>query len=489
MTDQLSRLATALNAADPTTLAITSGLLLVFVLLHVLHLRFRDKGAVALLSVGKWLVLCWALSEAEHGVLRGRWSLGVNVFFGLCLWLSARAALHDLYAGVYMARIKRQPVNSILVNLMSFLAAVLVVLFELGTVFKVNLSSLLTSSAILTAVVGLSMQDTIGSLMSGLLLQSEKPFTIGDWIKVGDHEGRVSAITWRYTKLTTLNDTQVLIPNNAIAKERMVNYSRPVPQVTLGVPVPVPLSVPPVRARAALEDALKNARFVSRARDTSVRLAEIGRDEAVYRLFFSVEDYNDSAAAKSEILTAVWYEFVRLGIDFPVTRRLVTRQPLSGALGPELTGMLGSIGLFAGMEQQELELLVRCSALRTFAPGQAIVRRGQAGATMFVLVSGHVAVSLEDQELSRLGPGDVFGEMALLTGEARQADVSALEPATCLEVDREAFRIVLTKNPGLEANVRQIFADRERQNREMLRSEETEDTAQGLFDRFREIFW
>ncbi len=107
---------------------------------------------------------------------------------------------------------------------------------------------------------------------------------------------------------------------------------------------------------------------------------------------------------------------------------------------------------------------------------------------MFIIAAGHVAVRLGDTELSRLGPGDVFGEMALLTGEPRQADVVALEPVSCLEVDREAFRGVLEKNPVLLNNVNRAFKERVEKMRGSAR-QEAEESAEGLFERFRRIFW
>ncbi|MFP5221171.1 MAG: cyclic nucleotide-binding domain-containing protein [Acidobacteriota bacterium] len=478
----------SLSEAAPSDLTLTATLALAAIALQAAQWRLRGKG-VALVSLGKWLAAIAAVRIMDLRVLKGVWSVPMDILLGVFLWLAFRAVLHDLYADVYLTRIKRRPVNKIFLNLLSFVAALVLVGLGLRNVLNVDVGSILTSSAIITAVIGLSMQDTIGSLLSGLLIQTEKPFKNGDWIKVGDLEGQVAEITWRYTKLVTFSQNQVLIPNNAIVKERVVNLSEPIPLNNMSVSVPAPVNIPPVKVKSALEEVLRKSHLVAANPPPRVRVAEMDPDQITYRMVFFVEDFNDIVAARSEVLSSVWYEFKKQGIDIPIRRRQIsgargTAQPASG----DVLKLVSGVGLFAGMQPEELELLVQCAAVRTFPPDAAIVQRGQTGTTMFILVSGQVAVRLEGRELSRLGPGDVVGEMALLTGEPRLADVIALEPVSCLEIDREAFRGVLEKNPVLVANVTRAFREREQERRDRTPTDIPE-SAQGLLERFRRIFW
>jgi small-conductance mechanosensitive channel len=466
-----------------------AALTLLAVGLHVLHLRFRSKGAAGVLALGKWLAALAAIHVGDERILKGSYETPVLFLYGFCLWMAIRALLHDFYADVYMTRIKHMPVNKILLNLLSFLVALILVGYGLRHILNVDVGSMLTSSAILTAMVGFSMQDTIGSLISGLLIQTEKPFKTGDWIKVGDIEGQVDEITWRYTKLNTFSSTQALIPNNVIAKECLVNLSEPIPQMSVVVTVPAPVGTPPVKVKTSLEDVLRKAPLVAETPEPRVRLVEIGLDQMSYQLVFCVRDFQDTVAARSEVLSGVWYEFKKQGIEFPVNRHmLVTRRKPACSAADNAVALMSGIKLFEGMRLEELELLAQCSAIRAYPPEARIVERGQTGVTMFIIIDGEVSVSLMGRELSRLGPGDVFGEMALLTGEPRQADVTALAPVSCLEVDREAFRGVLEKNPLLVANVTRVFKERESQNRDATRCEAA-DSAEGLFERFRRIFW
>lgn len=488
MIQTLKGLSNALSLADPSDVGVAAALTVFALFLHFMQARFAGKGAAAAFSVAKWLAAMAALRVLDERVLRGFLSTPAIVLYCLLAWQAFRALLHDVYSGLYLARIKRRTPNRLFLNLVSFVTALVLGGITLRGVLDVDVSSILTSSAILTAVIGFSMQDTIGSLFSGLLIQAEKPFKIGDWIRTGDVEGQVTEVTWRYTKLVTIAQMQMLIPNNAIAKERLLNMSEPSPEVSITVNVPAPVSVPPVKVKSALEDVLRKSRLVLPLPPPGVRLVEIGLDQAVYRAAFSVRDYADSVVARGEVLSAVWYEFKKQRIEFPVSRRMVMEECRLPVADNEATmRLLEGIGLFEGLRPDQLELLVQCSALRTFAPETRVVQRGQNGTTMFIIASGSVSVRLHQTELSRLTRGDVFGEMALLTGEPRLADVVALEPLTCLELDREAFRGVLDTAPVLVANVERAFREREAKMKQTTDAGQPE-SAQSLFERFRRIF-
>src|ERR1019366_8980218 len=88
--------------------------------------------------------------------------------------------------------------------------------------------SILTTSALLTAVIGLALQDTLGNFVSGLALQMQRPFDVGDWVEVDPaHAGQVTEVTWRATSIMTLDHVEVILPNSTVAKSAIRNYSRP----------------------------------------------------------------------------------------------------------------------------------------------------------------------------------------------------------------------------------------------------------------------
>src|SRR5690606_13193402 len=126
-----------------------------------------------------------------------------------------------------------------------YAAVALVVLRAAG----VELGSLLTTSALLTAVIGLSLQDTLGNLFAGLAIQAQQPFEVGDWIQHDptDQEtmGRVVEINWRATRVLTVDNVEVTIPNGALARASIRNFSRPTAEVRRSVTITVAAHVPP----------------------------------------------------------------------------------------------------------------------------------------------------------------------------------------------------------------------------------------------------
>ncbi|HEY3884418.1 MAG TPA: mechanosensitive ion channel domain-containing protein, partial [Vicinamibacterales bacterium] len=118
---------------------------------------------------------------------------------------------------------------------------------------------LLTTSAVSAVVLGFALQDTLGNAFAGLAIQSEKPFHVGHWIRVGEYEGRVTEVTWRATKLRTKTGNLVILPNNMIAKEPIINFSEPAAPVRLEVEVGASYLAPPTEVKAAIVEAISRS--------------------------------------------------------------------------------------------------------------------------------------------------------------------------------------------------------------------------------------
>ncbi|KHK03145.1 mechanosensitive ion channel family protein [Desulfovibrio sp. TomC] len=460
-----------------------------------LALRLLCRRNVISCSLGglvKWLcglgllwLLQWSLPDGATGKGQTAFSLAALVI----LWMIARHGVDFFFLKISPVRGDGKPGRHILQDLTKFLILAVLAGWGMRDILDIQLGPLLTSSAILTAVIGLSMQDTIGSLFSGLLLQMEKPFQEGDWIRVGDVEGKVTEVTWRYTKVVTLDANAVLLPNNTVAKERLVNYDRPASHLRQIISIPAPVDAPPVAVKSAILTALRRAEGVLRDPAPAARLQEIQADRIVYVAVYYIAAFNARLASIDAVLSAVWYQFMEQGIPIPPPlRQIVMTKPATQTVAsPEQLAALAEVGLLAGMAEADRRLLMRASVSRTFSPGQTVMAKGETGTTMNIILSGLVGVYLNDRELARLSAGQIFGEMALLTGEPRQADVRALEPTVCLVVDREGFRMVLARHPVVVDRVRAIFETRAAANHASSNPDATAE-AMSLFARFRNLF-
>ena len=124
----------------------------------------------------------------------------------------------------------------------------------------VSFTGLITTSAILTAVIGFSLQDTLGNIMGGLALQMEKTINVGDWVRVDQQVGRVKEIRWRHTALETRNWDTLVIPNSILMKGQVLVLGRRTGQPVLHrqwVYFNVDFRIAPTEVISAVNDALQ----------------------------------------------------------------------------------------------------------------------------------------------------------------------------------------------------------------------------------------
>jgi small-conductance mechanosensitive channel len=463
-----------------------------FVLLFpALRKGLLPKGGLRFVTWGFVLVLAILFGLQLKSLKELIWlDRALTVVYAILLWRMFKNFLEGFYVDIWRLRVKKQPVDQLMVDIVKFAILAALVLISVKSVFQIDFGALLTSSAILTAVVGFSMQDSIGSFVSGILIQVEKPFWIGHWIRVANLEGRVVALGWRYTRIETSDKNVICVPNNSISRDILVNYSYPSPLVRQSVVAPAPLEAPPIKVRSALEAAMRRCRSVLQSPRAEASLREIQAGLILYEAKYYIARYDDAAEARDEVQSAIWYEFARLGVSIPSPRQDVANiDPPARIMDPGVTAQLAELPLFAGIRESESELLAMTAAVRRFPPGRAIVTHGERGAALFVVISGRVEVSRDGKSLAELTSGQFFGEMALLTGEPRQADVTALVETTCLEIDRECFRVILERNPELAGNVKEIFSSRVAGPLACEAAARCADQdASTLFERFKRIF-
>src|SRR5512141_1515563 len=127
---------------------------------------------------------------------------------------------------------------------------------------------------------------------------------------------------------------------------------------------------------------------------------------------------------------------------------------------------LSELPLFGGLSAAECSEIEARMRRRDYAPQQTIVREGGPGDAAFLVLSGLVAVRRRDPdsgvefELSELGPGQMFGEMALLTGKPRGASVIAVEPTACAVLERDDFERALRMYPEIALSLARAMAER-----------------------------
>jgi small-conductance mechanosensitive channel/CRP-like cAMP-binding protein len=342
--------------------------------------------------------------------------------------------------------------------------AIVIGLFGLGATLILQ-EKIFAATAVGAVVVGFALQNTLGNLFAGLAIQIEKPFRVGEWVRIADIDGLVSEITWRAVKVRTKSGNFVVVPNNKLADDIIINYSEPTPETRIEVEVGVSYDNPPNLVKRVILDALKDDREVQAVRPPEVLLDKFDSSAINYRIRVWTTEFDADERIRDRMRVALYYAFRRRGIDIPFPMQVQIERPDTPVMPRNFSadeGILAQVSVFSSLGTEECAQLVRASNRSLFAAGEAIVRQGESGSSMFVVATGEVVVVLEPsgQEVARTGPGGFFGEMSLLTGAPRNATVRATVDSELLEITGEAFRQFVLANPAAVEQIGVAVANR-----------------------------
>lgn len=356
----------------------------------------------------------------------------------------------------------------------------------------VDPSQLVTTSALLTAVVAFSMQDTLGNVLGGVALQLDSSLRVGDWVRIDDVSGRVVDVRWRYTAIELRNRERLVVPNGWLMRNRFA-----VVRAVAGEPLLLRRTVlfcaedsaPPGRVLEALEASVRDADidWVAKEPPPSAVLLEpgFGFNRFALRYFLTDPGHDDPAdsAVRVHALAALERAGIRHGI--PQEEHLVVKENEAWRLATtahETSRRLEAIrssGLFTALPEAEQVVLAGHLVYAPFAKGDVLTRQGAVAHWLYLLVSGEVEVFVESEggraSVSRLRGGDYFGEMGMLTGEPRTATVVALTDVACYRLDKEGFRHVLEVRPELAREMSDVLARRRAETAARLGALPTEE--------------
>ncbi len=335
----------------------------------------------------------------------------------------------------------------------------------------VDLAALFTTSTILGVIIGLALQDTLGNLFSGLAIQADQPFQIGDVISIPTKgEGVVENVSWRGVQIRTFQNKLIVISNSVLGKEVVEVAPRDNLNARL-VFFNTLYANSPAKTIQVVREVVRQVENVSPKIRPVVRVKKLGDNGLDFEVKYWLEDYSKYNDTDALIRQRIWYACQREQIEFAYpTRTLhVETKPQEGVFvetTDDIFERISSVPIFAPLSDEETRKLAEASLARVFAPGESIVRQGQKGKSMFVIHRGTVDVQLKEEgaskSLRKLREGDFFGEMGLLTGEPRTATVVAEEETEVLEINNLCLKPILEENSELVTALSHIVEERRR---------------------------
>jgi small-conductance mechanosensitive channel/CRP-like cAMP-binding protein len=329
--------------------------------------------------------------------------------------------------------------------------------------------SLLTTSAVLTAVVGLALQNTIANLFAGISLHLDQTLGLNDWIQVGEKVGRIAEIKWRSTLLWTEDSDLLIVPNSQLLDAEVFNFSRPDSVQRMSVKIGFHYRHPPNEVKRVLLEAVRGVAGVRSQPAADCILRDFADSAVVYELRYWIDDYTSHAPIESEVRTRIWYATRRAGLEIPfpirtivmpsVTTDVATVEHKNG-LAKHLAA-LAQTGLFTMLDEEARTRLAAGMKTVEFGASEDILHEDKSG-DLHLICSGEVAIylTLDDirHEVATLKPGDVFGELPLISEVSQPAGYQAKSDTTCAILDHAVLAQLLPTQPKLAADLATALA-------------------------------
>lgn len=319
-------------------------------------------------------------------------------------------------------------------------------------IWGANIGGLFTALGVSSIVLGLALQNSVGQIISGLLLLFEQPFRLGDWVDAASVRGRVVEVNWRATHIDTGSGLQV-IPNSVLAGASFTNLSRPPAAHTISVVTVFAVDDAPDEVCRMLTEVA--SRLPHLRRDGAVSTVAAGALQ--YKTMIPLHSPADDFAARSTFLRWTWYASRRAGLhldeaedEFATTERVEQTLRL---IAPTLR--------LSPQDQQELLPYAR---LARYGTDEVIQVAGQVPKKMSFVVAGTVQLAVNGTDdlfvpVLTLENGDFLGQTAL-TREPVTTTAYALTEVTVAQFDRECVEDLVARKPVLLQDIGRAIEER-----------------------------
>jgi CRP-like cAMP-binding protein len=301
----------------------------------------------------------------------------------------------------------------------------------------------------------LALQSTLSDVFSGIVLNFSRPYRPGDWISIdGSTDGRVIEMNWRATHVLTGNSDLAIVPNSTIAKAKIVNTSSPSGIHSISVTIQLDPQTSPSTGAEILRHAILNTQPILATPSPSVGVKSITADAIEFDLNFSVEELGQSTRAQNDLFDWLYRHLAAAGINWASAASRPSWLAEASLPKNEKTAaerVIDLVAIFAHLTEEERRTLAAKTKHKHYDEGEALVEPGTVLRSLFVIGAGVVsltAVASEgEMELLRIGPGDHFGEIGMLTGHPSEVTFKARVPVTTYELTKEDLAPVLEARP------------------------------------------
>src|SRR5262245_20914705 len=394
--------------------------------------------------------------DAVHGALQIAW------------WLWAAWFLVSLLRAFVLVE-HRPREGKLLQDLLAGLIYLAAVFAIIAYVFDLPIQGLLATSGVVAIILGLALQSTLGDVFSGLVLSFSQPYRPGDWLNIeGGLEGRVLEMNWRATHVLTGRRDLAIVPNSTLAKSKIVNVSSPSGLHGVTITVQLDAKTAPSTGTEMLAHALLNCQLIVATPAPTVTIKAINATYTECEITFFVEELASVIRAQNQLFDLIVRHLAVAGIGLapaPNHPYVAGTDPAAPRFKPGPERLLEPVAMFASLTSDERKAIATKLKPASYDQGETLVQPGVVLHSLFIVGPGVLSLTREGSqgeiELLRLGPGDHFGEIGMLTGAPATAKISALLPATIYELAKDDLSPLLEARPEVAHALCQALARRQ----------------------------
>ena len=393
----------------------------------------------------------------------------IQTLFWICVLHAALSLLNAIIFEQAKADTWRARVPKLLIDLFRLFLVLVGTAIVLATVWNADLAGLVTALGVSSIVIGLALQDTLGSVMSGIVLLFERPFSVGDWLKVGDLSGQVIDINWRAVRLQTFEREMVIIPHKLIGNEIIRNFSRPIAIHAERIRHGFSYNDPPNLAKHVLLTTALETEGILKEPEPEVFTISYDDFAITYEVKFFISDYGDVESIRDRFMSRIWYASQRnnLTIPFPTRTLYHFHGPTSRTEGTskKFTESLQSLPSFVPL--QNPDSTADGIDLQHYGTGEKVIWQGAISNALYIVIAGSAIMTVSDREhleheLLTIKAGEFFGEMTLFSGEPSPISVTAIADLEVMMISATAVNQMIDRQPSFAREISQILETRRR---------------------------
>ncbi|KPA18088.1 membrane protein containing Mechanosensitive ion channel MscS [Candidatus Magnetomorum sp. HK-1] len=404
-------------------------------------------------------------------------SLGNIVKFFDILWWYIPAIILcrsiEKFIWIPIERKTNHQIPQLVRRIVSFIIYTLAYFGIVAYTFDQKLTGLLATSGLIAMIIGMAIQINISNIFSGIALNLEQPFRVGDWVKIGQYsEGIVVDVNWRATRIKTGQNYICSIPNSMVAETIVHNYHYPDDIYSLPTHVYVDSIHSPDRIQKILYDSAIAADGVLDEPELVVRFKGVTQWAADYLINPSYRDYGKRFFYSEALWKSIWKNLELAGIKFALQSHDIrfSTKDIKEHKDHDPYTFIKKIKLFDTLTDESKIIISKQMKLCHYSSGALIVKQGELKDSLLIIAEGVISVRIKFDEVSDSSYGieiarksvkEIIGEMALITGKPRSCSIISLTESTLFEISKHDMIPLIHSHPEIAEKLNTIIYRRE----------------------------